>query len=182
MGVKRDLPTQAELLRRFVYDPDSGSLTWRDVGGMSPQLYARLVGKEAGAKCYRRGGKPHRIWVEFDGVGYSAHSIAWVMMYGDGSLPTQIDHADGNPFNNRRPNLRAANHSDNMRNRSKPRNNTSGAIGVYFMRDGRLEPWKASIRFDRKLMHLGCFATKGLAAVARAKAALRYHGKFAKFT
>lgn len=175
------MPTQAELLRRLNYNPETGSLTWRELDGMSPQLRGRLVGKEAGVKCFRRGGKPHRIWLEIDSAGYSAHSIIWIMMNGDGTLPEHIDHKDGNPHCNKWLNLRGATHAQNMRNRNKMSRNKSGMKGVCFVPAKKARSWAASIRVDKKLIHLGYHFTKGLAAVARAKAAIQYHGQFAKF-
>ena len=41
-----------------------------------------------------------------------------------------IDHVDRNPLNNRKENLRVCTQVDNVKNKSKASNNTSGVVGV----------------------------------------------------
>ena len=87
-----------------------------------------------------------------------------------------IDHINGNPLDNRLVNLRLATKEQNYHNQGRGMKNTSGIKGVHFDKDRN--KWKAEIRFYNRVVSLGRFDTKGLAAVARVKAAIRYHGEF----
>ena len=49
---------------------------------------------------------------------------------------TDVDHLDHNRSNNLVNNLRWVTHSQNMRNKSRQRNNTSGTNGVYLHKNG----------------------------------------------
>jgi hypothetical protein len=169
--------------RYFVYNPDTGSLVWRkrprsDFKSNRSHTFFnnKYAGQEAGWKDRKKNGKPSRIRVEVDGVTTSVHAIAWALMIGpiqDGIMP---DHIDRNPYNNRWSNLRAATPSENSRNQAVRRNNKSGFTGVYFNK--KAQKWMANIRVDDNLMHLGTFDCIGLAAVARAKASIRYFKQF----
>lgn len=88
-----------------------------------------------------------------------------------------VDHVDRNPSNNRRCNLRTASHIENMYNRKKQSNNTSGYIGVYYNKNDRA--YIARITANRITYLLGSFHDPIEAALTRDAAALRYHGKFA---
>ena len=94
-------------------------------------------------------------------------------------LPTGYkitDHINSNGLDNRRKNLRPCSHAENCRNKSKLSKNTSGYIGVYKYKDR----WTAQLTHNNKTMHLGIFKSKIEAAKARDKAAILYHGEFAK--
>lgn len=93
--------------------------------------------------------------------------------YGD---KRQGDHGNGNTLDNRRLNLRIATHAENTRNRGKHSNNSSGFKGVWQVRG----KWRAQIMADRKLKHLGYFATAELAHSAYRAEAERLHGDFAR--
>lgn len=87
----------------------------------------------------------------------------------------EVDHRDRDTMNCRRSNLRVATHTQNMRNRSRYRNNTSGFKGVYPFR-GR---WRAMIKGDDKRHCLGVHDSARVAAEAYDAAAIRLHGEFA---
>ncbi len=88
----------------------------------------------------------------------------------------RVDHINGDGTDNRRANLRAATHAQNMRNRKKHKNNTSGFKGVSPMRG----KWRAQIRFEGRKHHLGIFDSPEEAAEAYDEAARRLHGEFAR--
>lgn len=65
------------------------------------------------------------------------------------------DHADRNPLNNRKYNLRQATNQENARNHNKQSNNTSGIIGVSWHKRDCV--WQAMITLNNKRIHLGSF-------------------------
>ncbi len=92
---------------------------------------------------------------------------------------TYVDHVNGDGLDNRRNNLRQANHSLNMRNKRLYRNNTSGFKGVMRNR-GKGKPWYAAIKKDGRIYRLGNHLTPEDAARAYDKAALDLFGEFAR--
>lgn len=87
------------------------------------------------------------------------------------------DHINGDGLDNRRSNLRPATHAQNMRNRRKNWNNTSGFKGVSLTENGT---WRARITIDNRRVSLGCFADRIEAARAYDRAAQDLHGEFAR--
>lgn len=89
------------------------------------------------------------------------------------------DHVNGDSLDNRRSNLRVCTQSENLANRGKSKNNTSGYKGV--TRDWRSikNPWVAQIWKLNRRIHLGVFPTAEAAARAYDEAALKLHGEFA---
>lgn len=90
----------------------------------------------------------------------------------------QADHIDGDTLNNTRDNLRIASVAENVRNRRRQRNNTSGFKGVSWC--GESNNWRACIAVNGKNKHLGLFLTRELAHAAYCKAAVELHGEFAR--
>jgi hypothetical protein len=89
----------------------------------------------------------------------------------------QIDHIDGDGLNNQKSNLRIGTHQQNIMNRTKQRNNTSGYKGVSF--DKSTNKFVAQIGYNKKGIHIGSFKTAILAARAYDVEAIKYHGEFA---
>lgn len=87
------------------------------------------------------------------------------------------DHVNRNPFDNRKANFRLATAQENARNRSLPKNNTSGFIGVSW--DKESNKWLAYIRLDNKQKKLGRFVNKEDAIRTRLRAEKQYFGEFA---
>lgn len=90
----------------------------------------------------------------------------------------EIDHANGNKLDNRKNNLRFCSKSDNQRNKGLQSNNTSGYKGVTKNPNGK---WRAQIKVKSKRIYLGTFPTKELAHEVYKKAAIKYHGEFARW-
>lgn len=87
------------------------------------------------------------------------------------------DHISGNKLDNRRENLRIATNAQNLRNRGKQRNNTTGFKGVAWHRaSGK---WTAQIVVNGKKRFLGYFTTPEAAHEAYTAAAKELHGEFA---
>jgi hypothetical protein len=124
--------------------------------------------------------KTHTWSVQADGyvAAYnSGSSVISLHQFLMGFPKEIIDHADRNPSNNRRSNLRIATHIENMYNRKRQSNNTSGFIGVYYNKKEKV--YIARVTAERVTYLLGGFHNAVDAALTRDLAALRYHGEFA---
>ena len=89
-----------------------------------------------------------------------------------------VDHINRNRTDNRRENLRLCSNAENVRNRGKRINNTSGYKGVSITKYG---VWVAHIRANSKSIYLGRFSTPQEAYMAYCAAAQKLHGEFANF-
>jgi hypothetical protein len=152
--------SHADLVRRFSYDPDGGSFTYRDSGivaGWDDHGYRR---------------------VSIDGIKYYVHRLIW--FYQTGEWTDLVDHADRNSLNNRWNNLRPATDSQSIANRGMNRTNIVGFRGVRLKSDhGRRKPYEARIMIDGKAKHLGYFHTAEQAHEAYVKEATRLFGPYA---
>jgi len=102
------------------------------------------------------------------------HRIAWMITYGEIPDGHEIDHINGVKTDNRIQNLRAVPRSKNCHNSKMHKRNPLSLKGVNFLKKNR--NYRASIGLNGKTVHLGVFPTKGLAALAYAKEAVRLHG------
>jgi hypothetical protein len=90
----------------------------------------------------------------------------------------QIDHINGIRDDNRPENLREASNAENQWNSRIKRHNVCGYKGVQIIPStGR---WRARIRTNGHMRHLGCFETAEEAHLAYAEAADRFHGEFSR--
>lgn len=107
------------------------------------------------------------------------HHIVWFLHHN--VWPKQLDHDDGNPFNNQIENLRECNQSQNIAN-SKPIKRFSGKKpasrfkGVSKRKRVCKKPWQAKAQQT----YLGYFSTEIEAARAYNKKALEIWGEFAR--
>lgn len=93
-------------------------------------------------------------------------------------LKIEVDHINLNKLDNRKANLRLANHSENGMNKNLQRNNTSGFKGVHF--DKSRGNYQSYIMVNQKKIHGGRFNSKLDAAKRYNELAIKYHGKFAR--
>jgi hypothetical protein len=156
----------AERLRELLsYDPLTGDFRW-----LVATSFRRDVGRIAG-HINSRGGKVIRA----DRVLYQAHRLAFLYM--TGKFPAlDVDHADGNPSNNRWENLREASMSENIANSRRPSHNRSGFKGVSWDKT----TWRARIGINGQDISLGSFKTPEEAHAAYIVAAVKYFGEFAR--
>lgn len=84
------------------------------------------------------------------------------------------DHNNRNTFDNRMQNLRPATFSENARNTSLAKNNSSGITGVGWNK--AINKWRARIQVDYNQIELGFFTNKTDAIIARLCAELKYYG------
>lgn len=165
-----------EFLRSILaYDPGSGTLSWKWRVDAAKKWNARWAGKTAGS-VNRRG----YVSINIGGRSYKAHRIAYVHAYGDRLLPGEyIDHANGDPSDNRLINLRIATCAENNANsRGWSDRVTDLPKGVY--RSGN--KYVSQIVIDGHPTYLGTFVTPALASAAHSVAAQKAYGKFARTT
>lgn len=146
-----------ELLR---YDPETGDFTWkvkhttRSIPGAQPR---------ATKNGYRL--------IVVDGEHHRGHRLAWLYMTGDWPVQS-LDHIDGNKLNNRFENLRDITQAANSQNiKVATKRNSSGFLGV----SPHKTRFRARIRVNRKLVHLGAFATPEEAYAAYLQAKRKLH-------
>ncbi len=88
------------------------------------------------------------------------------------------DHRDGNGLHNLRDNLRLCNHAENMRNRRKQKNNTSGYRGVSWHNERHR--WRVQSKYNGKTKHIGYFFCLLKAAKAYDATIKELFGEFAR--
>lgn len=152
--------TQAEANYLFYYDPINGKLYWKH-----PRATKLKAGDAAGT-LHHSG----YLQTQVNGKIYRNHRLIWLMHYG--YLPRILDHIDHNKQNNKLENLREVTYSENCKNITRPRNNTSGVVGVSYSK--RLGKWYAQIRSERAKYWLGVFDTFEEAVKARKEAEAKY--------
>ena len=89
-----------------------------------------------------------------------------------------IDHISGDGLDNRRSNIRCCTKSENPINRRININNNSGYKGVSWFKV--VKKWRAQIQYKKIVYHLGTYDKRIDAAKAYNKAAIKFHGEFAK--
>lgn len=142
--------TQAQLKRVLRYDPATGHFYWLQ----KPTVKSRVrIGGVAG------GPNMKGYWtISVFRHRVMAHVLAW--LYTEGVWPDhEIDHRDGDGLNNRRSNLRAATHKQNLENRKREN------VGVTW--DPSRQRWVAQIKHNYERIFLGRFVNKTDAIAAR---------------
>lgn len=142
------------------YNPETGEFKW-----LHPPTNRTQVGSVAGS-LFKDG---YRIGV--DGKTYRLHRLAW--FYHHGVWPEyNIDHINGDFYDNRIVNLRDVPQSENLKNLSKRCDNDSGHVGVSYCNSRYL--YKAVIGVNGKTKTLGRFKTIEEAISARKQAEINY--------
>ena len=174
MTVKaKELPSQDILKRLFDYNPETGDLFYKErtldlcktIRGLQC-FNGRFANKKA---SYMKDGY---IVLKYDGVSYRAHRICYKIYYGEISSDMEIDHINGVRCDNRILNLRMVRSTENRRNSSIPRNNSSGHIGVKFSKKKNL--WISTISNNSKTIYLGEFKLLEDAIKSRMDAEVKY--------
>lgn len=157
---------QCDLFRVLSYHPESGEFTW---------IKSRRHGF-SGRKAGTVNGKGY-IQVCIDGKLHLAHRLA--LLYVTGEMPKEVDHINRVRDDNRIENLRdSISHANNMGNQSiQKRDKSSSYKGVCW--DKNRGKWMASIKVNRRRIHLGRFSDETLAAKAYNSAAISAFGVFA---
>jgi hypothetical protein len=156
----------------FDYAPETGIVRWK-VERRSGRGAGRVMASPGDRAGYVDGGG--YVVIMYAGRNYRRSRLAWVIMTGRWPK-AEIDHIDGARQNDRWRNLREASRGQNLCNRSKPKNNTSGFKGV--CRHLKGEKWRAQIGVASKRISLGCYETPQAAHRAYVRAAKKLHGEF----
>ena len=117
-----------------------------------------------------------RVDVYPDGKNHYELMHRWILDLKDAN--TEVDHIDGNVYDNRKLNLRIVEGSDNAKNLKLYANNKSGHKGVSFSR--KENKWKAYIQSNNQKIHLGTFSIYEDAVRAREQAEIKYFGSYSR--
>jgi hypothetical protein len=185
MPVTEQLPVSIlrEILR---YEPETGHLFWLPRGehlfsewgyGGAPTAAARWNARYAGQRAFTATTRlGHYKGAIFD-ADYRAHRVIWALVTGEWPSAS-IDHINGDAGDNRWANLRAATATENARNRKSRTGSTSKYLGV--RKEASSTKYRAQIRLNGKLKHLGLFVREEDAARAYDTAAIAAYGEFAR--
>lgn len=152
MGKPKPLPSLARLKELFDFDPvkffiykvSRGTRKIGDVAG-----YLRSTG----------------YWlIAIDGEEYKRNRLAWLWFTGEDPGEFEVDHKNNIRHDDCFSNLQLLSHSDNMKKNLKPKNNTSGYTGVYWIK--RDKKWSAQIKHNYRSIHLGYYTNAEDAARA----------------
>jgi hypothetical protein len=159
------VPLTLERLKHLLhYNPTTGIFTWRETTGRMKS--GKLAGTEADGY----------IHIKVDGKIYGAQRLAWFYMTGEWPV-CLVDHRNTRKNDNIWENLREATELQNAQNKSAYRCNKSGFKGAsFFPQTGR---WRATIRVNKRHVHLGFFSSAREAGEAYATAAIKHHGEYA---
>lgn len=162
----KPLPTIEYLREALDYDPETGAFTWKARPRehfSSDSGYRKFSTRWANtpAGCEVPSGY---ISIRLCDTAYLAHRIAWIIHYGV-EPPGYIDHINGVRTDNRICNLRTVDSTENRRNCSINRNNTSGITGVSWKKG--VNKWEAYVMVNKVKIHLGRYANIVDAIAAR---------------
>ena len=117
------LPSQEELRKFYYYSSGKLFHTHRQISkGRWSIKGGREVSSSLDASGYKR--------LVFNKKTYPVHRFIWQIVYGDLEPTATIDHIDRDKTNNLISNLRKVSLKEQSKNKSKPKNNTSGFVGV----------------------------------------------------
>ncbi len=180
MAIK-PLPSPEVLRQLLRYEPETGKLFWLPRGA---QWFNATQGRTAAHACAnwnaRYAGREAFTATDHNGyrcgailnVNFLAHRVVWAIHYGQ-EPSGQIDHINGMPHDNRLANMRIASQSENMRNLRRPRNNTSGQVGVTWRKQEA--KWSARIVVaGKRSISLGRFHAYEDAVAARKEAEVTF--------
>lgn len=153
----------AERLRELLdYDRETGVFTWT-TEAHSVRRHGQMAGCATG----------ERVLIGINGRHYFAHRLA--VLHVTGEWPhAHVDHKSGEPRNNKWANLRDVPPKLNAENQRRAhKGSVSAYLGVSWRKDRK--KWQASIRVNRKPIHLGLFAVESEAGAAYLEAKRRLH-------
>jgi hypothetical protein len=180
---KKPVIDAAQLRQLLDYNPDTGSLHWRERSRelfATHRSYRAWNARYAGALAFSCQNPAGYMTGQLFGRWHAAHRVVWAWVHG--AWPThQIDHINRIRDDNRLSNLREVTNTENARNQSAPRSSKTGICGVskLSLNSGKYTYWAARIRVAGKDIRLGTFpfTAEGFeAAVQARKEGERAHG------
>lgn len=173
--LNKPLPHEDYLRACFAYDPDTGTLTWKERPRehfTTEQAWLVFNNKRAGTAAGWVGDKKGYYRVTVNGCDYKVARVIWKLMTGEDPLH-EVDHKDRDCTNNRWSNLRSASAREQSYNRVRGDNRT-GHRGV--VAHGR--HWRAMIKVDGVVWSSSYFDTPEEAAANYEVMAKKIHGAF----
>lgn len=172
-------PSPQTLRKLLRYDADTGLLYWNP---RTPEMFrSNGLGAEKACDLFNAQYANREAFTAISKNGYRvgaifrrnhlAHRVIWAMVNGEWPAD-QIDHINGNKSDNRIGNLRGVCGGENHLNMKRPKNNSSGVIGVHWS-DGN-KGWVAQIEYRGRKHCLGTFPDKAHAVAARKAAENRF--------
>lgn len=163
-------PSQEIVRKFFTYDPETGI--------MKRAFHPRKQFQDKNLGTRPKNTKQRYLFALILNSRYRIHRLAWI--YVNGAIPEgmEIDHINGDGFDNRICNLRVASKSENAWNQAKPSNNKSGYKGVSW--DSIRCKWRARISAHGKAHMLGYFDNPDDANRALISKREELHGTFHK--
>jgi hypothetical protein len=158
--------------QRLDYDPETGALTFKErpeEDFPSVRIWKCWNTAHAGKPAFAQKSSHGYLVGRMGGKNFYSHRIIWLMVHGE--EPDEIDHINGDGWDNRLSNLRNCTHAENLKNLKRSKANTSGVVGVA-QSWGR---WRAQIQVGGQMIQAGTFKRKEDAITAR-KALERLHG------
>jgi len=153
--------TREEVLQVIEPNFETGKLYWKTRRGG-----AAIKGGEAGSST-----NDGYVKVHLNKKSYPAHRLMWLLYHGE-HPENFVDHINGDRSDNRICNLRIVTKAENAKNRRATKGSKSGLNGVVWRNDSH--KWRAFIRWDNRLEHLGSYIDFFEAVCARKSAEVRY--------
>lgn len=142
MTKPKNIPFTVAELHEMFDERTPGVLWWRH------EKKRRDLTKPAG--CTKNGGY---CYTGIDGSGYQRHRLIWYIH--TGTQPNKLDHIRGVEHGDSMSNLQVTDASRNEWKQKKPRNNSSGYVGVAWSR--KVGMWQSMIMRHGKSYWLGYF-------------------------
>lgn len=146
----------------FLYNEETGNLHWRK---KSSQMMPGSVAGSVSVRGY--------VTIRFNKKVYPAHRIVWLIHHGEWPK-SDIDHINRLKTDNRIENLREASKSENQRNHSLSKRNTSGYKNVIRSHD----LWEVVLTINGNKTRFGSYADIELADLVAIGAREKYYGDF----
>ena len=135
-------------------------------------LFCNTSGNQKGTKLLSKGKYPT---VTVEGIQITLHHVVWLLF--NDELPEAIDHINGDKYDNRIENLRAADKQRNEANTGPRRNNRTGFKGIRLHHNGR---YTAQVNVSKTQIYLSSEKTAEDAAMVYNWAAYEWYGRYAK--